>query len=257
MKKSSPVSQLIRQIEGKPFVSDVFHKNTNNIMLRVADNPNSWPESWKKIHFKTYPRLSQVQCQVTDLDEFDLLLRNRRSIRRFTGVPISSREFSHLLYSCCGLIKTNSNYDDTRRPYPSAGGRYPLEVYPIIINVCDLKRGLYHYNVRDNVLELLVEEDLSSWVSANFGKQDWILQSAALFIITGVLDRNRIKYGDRGYRFSLIEAGHLGQNICLFAEKHKLGSCALGGYIDSEVDKLLDIQNTKEVTLYAIVVGSV
>ena len=63
------------------------------------------------------------------------------------------------------------------------------------------------------------------------------------------MDRNRIKYYDRGYRFSLLEAGHLGQNICLLAEKRKLGSCPLGGYIDSEVDKLLDIQNTKEVTL--------
>ncbi|KKT60329.1 MAG: hypothetical protein UW52_C0027G0001, partial [Candidatus Gottesmanbacteria bacterium GW2011_GWA1_44_24b] len=102
-----------------------------------------------------------------------------------------------------------------------------------------------------------LEENLSSWVSKTFGRQDWILQSSVIFLITCVLDRNRIKYGDRGYRYSLIEAGHLGQNICLLAEKCKFGSCALGGYIDGEMDTLLDIQNTKEVTLYAIAVGSV
>ena len=37
----------------------------------------------------------------------------------------------------------------------------------------------------------------------------------------------------------------------------KLGSCPLGGYIDEEVNKLLDIKNTKEVTVYTIAIGTV
>ncbi|KKS97730.1 MAG: hypothetical protein UV73_C0005G0007 [Candidatus Gottesmanbacteria bacterium GW2011_GWA2_43_14] len=257
MKISSHFSQLLSQIEGRLSISDIFHKKTNNRTLKTNDNPNDWPDSWKKIYFKTYPRFEKKHCDLSDSDEIDKLLRNRRSIRKFTNKPISFKELSHLLYFSCGLIHTDGNYDNSRRPYPSAGGRYPLEVYPIILNVDGLKKGLYHYNIRDNDLEILLEENLSLWVSKTFGRQDWTLHSSVLFIITSVLDRNRIKYYDRGYRFSLLEAGHLGQNICLLAEKRKLGSCPLGGYIDSEVDKLLDIQNTKEVTLYAVAVGKV
>lgn len=257
MKKYSHFSQLLSQIEGKPSISDSFHKRTNNRSLKTGDNPEDWPESWKKIYFKTYPRLEKVRCNLVQSDEINTLLRNRRSVRKYSGEPISLIDLSYLLYFSCGLIRHDGNYDTTRRPYPSAGGRYPLEVYPLILNVSGLKKGLCHYSVRDNVIELLLQENLSSWVSKTFGRQEWILRSSVLFIITCVLDRNRIKYGDRGYRFSLIEAGHLGQNICLLAEKLKLGSCALGGYIDLEVDKLLDIQHTKEVTIYAIAVGRV
>lgn len=257
MNNYSRFSRLLNHIEGKPSVSDVFHKRTNNRTLKVGDDPKDWPDSWKKIYFKTYPRLEKIHCNLVHSDEINTLLRNRRSVRKYTREPMSLIDLSYLLYSSCGLIHNDGNYDNTRRPYPSAGGRYPLEVYPLILNASGLKKGLYHYNIRDNVIELLLQENLSSWISRTFGRQDWILRSSVLIIITCVLDRNRIKYRDRGYRFSLIEAGHLGQNICLLAEKRKLGSCALGGYIDVEVDKLLDIQNTKEVTIYAIAVGHV
>ena len=54
-----------------------------------------------------------------------------------------------------------------------------------------------------------------------------------------------------------MEAGHLAQNLMLLTEESGLGSCAIGGYIDNEVNKLLDIQHTKEVTLYLITVGKV
>lgn len=71
----------------------------------------------------------------------------------------------------------------------------------------------------------------------------------------GRVKRTRIKYGDRGYRLTLIEAGHLSQNILLLATELGLGSCPLAGFIDSEVNKLLDISLQKEVALYMIAIG--
>lgn len=169
----------------------------------------------------------------------------------------SLQDISYILYSSCGLIHTDGDFNHTRRPYPSAGARYPLEIYPLVLNVRGLKRGLYHYNVRDNLLELILEKDFSSWVLKAFGRQDWLLTASVIFIIAAVLERTRIKYRDRGYRFALLEAGHMGQNICLFAANRRLGTCALGGYIDAEVDKLLDIQLGREATLYVIAAGSI
>ena len=66
-----------------------------------------------------------------------------------------------------------------------------------------------------------------------------LLYGVPVIIITGVLDRTRIKYKDRGYRYVLLEAGHMSQNICLLATELGLSSCALGGYIDSEFNKLV------------------
>ena len=136
------------------------------------------------------------------------------------------------------------------------GARYPLEIYSIALNVQGLNRGLYHYNVRDNVLEFLLEKDASRWILEVFGKQDWLLSASVIFIITAVLDRTRIKYGDRGYRLALIEAGHMGQNLCIFTENRGVGTCRLAGYIDAEIDRLLDIQLGRETTVYTIALGT-
>lgn len=252
------LKRLLEKIEGKQFVSDKFHKFTNNNKLNTSDIKDI-PQSWIKIHFKTYPRLDRINLGNIKIPTNKLakILIERRSARQFSGLSISKKELYYLLFLSSGLTRLGRTFDDSRRPYPSAGARYPLEVYPIILNCEGFKKGLYHYNIKENLMELLLEEDLSKWLIKNTGGEKWITKTVAVFIITGVLDRTRIKYGDRGYRYTLIEAGHVGQNICLLATELGLGTCPLGGYIDTEVNKLLDIDLQKEVALYLIAVGKV
>ncbi len=247
--------QLLEKIEGKKFVSDRLHAVTNNKMLNT-NTAKDIPQSWIKIHFKTYPRLDKIKSLIEPtVSNLISIIRKRKSIRNFSGQKISQSQTFYLLLNSCGLIKEGEDISQSRRPYPSAGARYPLEVYPIILNCEEIKSGLYHYNVKENCLELLLKEDLSRWLIENTGGEKWITNAAVIFIITGVLDRTRIKYGDRGYRYALIEAGHLSQNILLLATELGLGGCPLGGFIDSETNKLLDINLQKEVALYMIVIG--
>jgi len=257
--KKNYTQSLLSKLEGKKFISDQFHFSTNNKRL---DSPNkltnkNTPESWIKIHFKTYPRMSKIKLNNAkfQLNNFSDIIRKRCSARQFSDLPMSKDELSYLLFLSCGLTSLGKTLNESRRPYPSAGARYPLEVYPLILNCEEIKKGLYHYNVKENLLELLLEEDLRDWIIENTSGEKWMAETSVIFIITGVLDRTRIKYGERGYRYALLEAGHLGQNFCLLATELGLGSCALGGYIDQEVDKLLDIDLQEEFTLYLIAVG--
>lgn len=248
---------LLKRIEGKVSLSDKFHEKTNNREISSVDLKKI-PESWTKVHFKTYPRFEKIVLNSTaQINGIGSVMRQRRSIRQFSGVSLSKRALSNILYSGCGIIKPDKNIDNSRRPYPSAGARYPLEVYPIILHCKGFEKGLYHYNVLEHSLELILEQDLSNWLSKTMGKETWVLSSSTVFIISGVFDRTRIKYGDRGYRYALLEAGHLAQNFCLLATELGLGSCPIGGYVDSETDKLLDIQHTKESVLYLIAIGKV
>lgn len=253
---NNSTKKLLEKIEGKQSKSDNFHKLTNNKSFKVSDAKDV-PQSWIKIHFKTYPRLDKISFDniKTPITTLSRIIEKRRSIRKFSGSSISKGELIHLLFSSCGLTYLDKAFDDSRRPYPSAGTRYPLEVYPIILNCKGFKRGLYHYNVKENLMELLLEEDLSNFLIKNTGGEKWIANAAVVFIITGVLERTRIKYGDRGYRLILIEAGHLSQNMLLLATELGLVSCPLAGFIDNEVNKLLDINLQKEVTLYMIAIG--
>jgi SagB-type dehydrogenase family enzyme len=59
----------------------------------------------------------------------------------------------------------------------------------------------------------------------------------------------------RGYRFALLEAGHVGQNILLVATALGLGAVPLGGYYDRLTDHFLGLDSVNESTLYTFAVG--
>lgn len=252
--KNINIKKLLENIEGKKSVSDKLHAFTKNKKLDISSTIDV-PQSWIKIHFKTYPRLDRIQLHNINTSKLSEIIKKRHSSRKFSGLSMSREDLFHLLFFSCGITSRGKTLDDSRRPYPSAGARYPLEVYPIVLNCEGINKGLYHYNVKENSLELLLEENLNKWITKITGGEKWISNSGVVFVITGVLDRTRIKYGDRGYRYILIEAGHLAQNICLLATELGLGSCCMGGFIDNELNKLLDINLQKEVTLYLIAVG--
>ena len=78
---------------------------------------------------------------------------------------------------------------------------------------------------------------------------------AALLLVAAVFGRTRFKYGLRGYRFALLEAGHVGQNVLLAATALGLAAVPLGGYYDRRTDEFLGLDGVNESTLYTVAVG--
>ena len=81
--------------------------------------------------------------------------------------------------------------------------------------------------------------------------------SPALFlVITGSLRKTCAKYGDRGYRFALLEAGHLAQNLMLLGEALHLKSVALGAFFDRALADFLHLDFLDEKPLYILGLGA-
>lgn len=245
---------LLRRLDGQATMSDKFQHSTENNSLDSA-NFNILKE-WTQIHFKTYPRLNRIFLKRRQLSsKLAGFLRSRRSVRSYSRYAINTEQLSYLLFGAFGLIRVGSSIDQSRRPYPSAGARYPIEVY-VIVNKCkDLPCGLYHYNVIENSLEVLQLNDLANKILASTGNESWIKDSPVVVILTGILGRVSIKYGDRGYRYMLIETGCMAQNISILSKEIGFGSCLIGGYIDSQISQLLDIDEQKEYPLCLITIG--
>lgn len=163
------------------------------------------------------------------------------------------------MVSSAGINNINriSNINNSRRMYPSAGARYPLEIYLLNFNkIGSVNKGIYHYNIKWNTLELLKEGSYRKMLSKIIPNQKWITNGGeVILIITSVFNRTNIKYKDRGWRYIYIEAGHLGQNFYLNAEKLKLKCCAIGGFDDDMIINLLNLNNENEVPIYAFVLG--
>lgn len=215
-----------------------------------------WPITWTKVFYKTYPRFPTVDLELNTTKNKNVtsLLKDRKTSREFSKNPISLSTLSNILFYSAGIkLEFREDLDHARRMYPSAGARYPVELYITINNVSDLEKGLYHYNVRDNNLEQLLKKDLrrdmQEILNSDMGT------APILFSLTGVLGRTEVKYGNNAYRFALLEAGHIGQNISLLAEQANLGSCAIGGFDNNKIARLIDLVED-EVPLYIFAIGN-
>lgn len=248
----------IAKITNEPITpSRKFHSLSSINRFPTKTDPKDWPKSWKTILFKSYPRLPSVRLPKTMLNSEGLfkILAKRKSTRKFSKKGISLNEISKLLYYSCGVIEVPENdWNISRRAYPSAGARYPLEAYLVAFNTEKISQGIYHYNIKNHSLELLLKQDVRN-LFEEFVDQEWLKDAGVIIVITAVLSRSLIKYGERAYRYCLIEAGHIAQNIYLATTALHLNCCAIGGFNDEAINKILDLDSYNEFTLYILGVG--
>lgn len=173
-------------------------------------------------------------------------ISKRRSQRNFVNKDLTLEQISQLLWAAQGITGEKGSFNF--RAAPSAGALYPLEIYLVT------KDGLFHYLAQEHGLERLVRDDLrNSLADAALG-QGSISQAGVDIVICGIYSRVTLKYGERGVRYALIEAGHVAQNIHLQAAALGLGSVPIGAFDDAQVKKVLSLPKDNE-PLYIIPVG--
>lgn len=233
-------------------ISRLFHERTE--IHKISKSRGRPPLIFWKIFYKKYFRFPSIYLpkQFTKSYLEKIILR-RRSMREFTEKPIDVKTLSHLLYFSFGITFKNNEF----RAYPSAGARYPIEVYPILLKGENIENGVYHYNVKDHKLEKLRSGNFKKFLFNVTCQQKWIKKASVVFILTGILNRTLLKYGERGYRYVLLEAGHAAQNMYLIATSLGLGCCTIGGFLDKEIDRFLDLEKTDEKTIYMLAIGSI
>ena len=186
-------------------------------------------------------------------------IERRRSERAFADSPIAAAELSTLLhaaYGVTGVLRAPSG--EARQPLravPSGGALYPLEVYVAALRVEGLEPGLYHYDPLRPALEIVRLGESAERVADLSTYPEIVTASGAVLILTAMFWRTRFKYGLRGYRFALLEAGHVVQNVVLAATGLGLAEVPLGGYYDRLTDDFLGIDGANESTLYLLSAG--
>lgn len=236
-------------------IKKYYNSTKFNFDKQALDANFIQPITWTKIFYKTYPRFPSRKLELNKKqtsENFENLLLKRKTCRELSG-QVDYETLSYLLFYSVGIKPPeNQDPDSARRMYPSAGARYPLETYVISNNITDLERGIHHFNVKENTLERLLAQDVSeemiNILNSEMGK------APLLFALTGVLSRTEVKYRTNAYRFSLIESGHVGQNIYLLSQKLSLGCCAIAGFNNDRFSKLLDLTED-EVPLYIFAIG--
>jgi SagB-type dehydrogenase family enzyme len=179
---------------------------------------------------------------------FEEVLNNRRTVRSFySAISLTIANLSQLLWAAQGKTGGKKN----RRTAPSAGALYPLDVYVVVGEncMCDLQSGIYCYEPRNHSLLVFKDGDFRQAIAKASSNQMWIAEAPVIIIIVSAHEVITQKYGKRGIRYALIEAGHVAQNVFLQGEALSIGVGIVGAFRESEVIKVLGVTSFYEPLL--------
>lgn len=204
--------------------------------------------------YKRYPEAPRVALPGPPALEanFETLLRTRKTEREFAQAPLDLGQLAKLLECGCGVTCRQSA---PRRAAPSPGALYAVEAYPLAFDVEGLASGVYHYAALDHELErvVLLGDDR---LARTFMPKDFYDEHPPLVIaLTVVFGRVQAKYLERGYRFALLKAGHIAQNMLLASTAMGLAAAPIGGFWDDPFNAALGLDPTEEAVVYALVFG--
>ncbi len=169
----------------------------------------------------------------------------RRSGRTFGDRLLRAKELGTLL----GAVGEQGGL----RLLPSAGGTYPLETFVLAWRAEAPFGGQVLY-LDPGQHAVLPVAPLPSWESLaeSVGIEE---APAAIVLFVAIPQRVLRRYGERGGRFLLLEAGHLAQNVLLAATHLGLHSLPLGGLHDDFMQTLVGLPRADAQVVYGCAIG--
>lgn len=222
--------------------------------LRLAD-PSAWPKEWTTVAERDAGRLPLTKLPAARALRMDLgdALTRRQTDRAPGSAPISFQVLADILGWSLGLREVPESVPGSRRHYPSAGARFPIDCHFLALDVENMPRSLCVYSPSEHGFLSYGTTVLNADVQRllGFGDTD---PPRIVFILSAAMSRTTCKYGNRGYRYALIEAGHIMQNLYLTTAALGVPFAAIGGYSDIDARRIIDGLETDEIPLYCGVV---
>jgi len=198
------------------------------------------------------PAPQDVHIPALDLRE---AIERRKTWRKYREESLSLEELSFLLW-CTQGIKSVTNRPVTFRTVPSAGARHAFETYLLVNRVVGVEPGLYRYVASAHALQPLDQDPgLPEQLVEACLKQSKIVYSAVNFIWVAVRERMTWRYGERGYRYLHLDAGHVCQNLYLAAEPVDCGICGIAAFDDARLNAALNLDGEELFVVYLASLG--
>ncbi|MFH2112380.1 MAG: SagB/ThcOx family dehydrogenase [Candidatus Bathyarchaeota archaeon] len=238
---------------GKEFMEKTKYKH-----LETSDQNRGLPQPPLELlaqKGKAVHDLPEPETPITEPLGIREAIKNRVSVREYREEPLSLEELSHLLWCTQGVRQVLPG-SATLRTVPSAGARHCFETYVLVNRVKGLRPGLYRFLAIGHKLQ---EVDLGLEVAERVTRaclnQRFVMSSAATFIWAAVAYRMMWRYGERGYRYMHLDAGHVCQNLYLSAEALGSGVCAIAAFDDDALNQALGLDGVDQFAVYVAAVG--
>lgn len=235
-----------------------FMEKTQYRYLGMSDQASGYPQPELELGAQDSDIIVDLPLP-KDIKIEDIGLRKaiekRSSVRNYSSEPLPIEELSYLLW-CTQGVKEVVRDVVTFRNVPSAGARHALETYILVNNVQGLEKGLYRFlPIEHKLVEIDMGKDIADRVMRGCLDQPFVKSSAVTFIWTAVPYRMAWRYGQRGYRYLHLDAGHTCQNLYLSAGSVGCGVCAIAAFLDEEINPVIGVDGENEFVIYVATVG--
>lgn len=167
------------------------------------------------------------------------------------------KSLARLLYFSAGITK--------RKVYPGGeiyfraaactGALYEVELYLACGELPDLEAGVYHFSPADFALRRLRSGDWRGVLVRATAGEPATKHAPAVIICTATYWRNAWKYRARTYRHFGWDNGTILANLLAVAAALGLPARVVCGFIDREVNSLLDLDSAREVAFSMVPIG--
>src|SRR5450432_242908 len=236
-----------------------YHDGTKHSYWSIRNNPHFLDWANRPQPFKIYPKLEPLRLP-RDVSQTGVAalsaISDALSTSRAESVP-DLQDLARILYFSAGITK--------QRKYPGGeiyfraaactGALHEIELYVVTGDLAGLDAGVYHFKPADVSLRLLREGDFRRNLAQATAMEPAVARAPATIICTGTYWRNAWKYQARTYRHFGWDSGTLLANLLAVSAASGLAAEIVLGFVDAEVNQLLDLDERREVSLCLVPIG--
>jgi SagB-type dehydrogenase family enzyme len=236
-----------------------YHDGTKHSYWSIRNNPHFLDWANRPRPFKIYPNIEPLPLS-RDVPQTGMAALSAISepalSSRADSVP-DLQDLARILYFSAGITKQRKSPGGEIyfRAAACTGALYEIELYVVTGDVPGLDAGVYHFNPADVSLRLLRRGDFRRNLAEATAIEPAVAHAPATIICTGTYWRNAWKYQARTYRHFGWDNGTLLANMLAISAASGLPAEIVLGFVDGEVNHLLDLDTRREVSLCLVPIG--
>ena len=237
-----------------------YHNTTKHSYASVHNNLHFLDWANQPLPFKAYTALEPLPLpQEVRQTGVAALSAIAESIHSEASAVLDLEALAQLLYLTAGITRHRKHPggDIYFRAAACTGALYEVEVYVVCGDLVDLEAGVYHFAPAEFALRRLRAGDYRSVLSEATGGETAIVHTPLTIICTCTYWRNAWKYQARTYRHFGWDNGTLLANLLAVATALGMPAKVICGFVDADVNRLLDVDPEHEVAFSLVALGHV
>jgi SagB-type dehydrogenase family enzyme len=243
-----------------PDAAWAYHEATKHSYNSVRVNPHSLDWANQPLPFKIYPTLELLRLP-GEIHQSGVaaLAAIADSVPAQTEAAPELEVVAQLLHLSAGITRRRKclGGEIYFRAAACTGALYEVDLYLVCSELPNLQAGVYHFAPDEFGLRRLRAGDYRGVLVEATGGEPAIAHAPLIIGCTCTYWRNAWKYQARTYRHFGWDNGTLLANLLAVATALGLPAKVVCGFVDADVNRLLDINSEREVAFSLIAVGCV